>query len=383
VWGDHSVSQPRTPDGRYASNVTVGSIVAAAVVAIAAAVGVGAEGAAVGAGTTTTAAANVPSLSAPARVARGKQKSGTTQRRLVTSGLRSDLRAEADSGSCAADAREEVREFLTTHPCESVYRAMFEVRRGDVAAVVAVAWIEMVQESDATELKALVDRPGDRERQPVATSSRPGGGGGRGSRLRLASAWTPGRHGGGPARGGHRLTTRSRADRRRGRRHRQPAGIATAPTRRSSCPPHRTLGRLRPHQPRQPDPVVPASPPGDPPRALADRHDRRPPVVHPTMVDRPRTTTETRRKISRGLLSRPENASRTEASRTTDAHPRPRLSAAARSAPVRSGCSRAARARTSPSEVRRSRAAPDHPDQRARSGHMQAIQACGTPLRST
>jgi hypothetical protein len=160
VWGDHSVSQPRTPDGRYASNVTVGSIVAAAVVAIAAAVGVGAEGAAVGAGTTTTAAANVPSLSAPARVARGKQKSGTTQRRLVTSGLRSDLRAEADSGSCAADAREEVREFLTTHPCESVYRAMFEVRRGDVAAVVAVAWIEMVQESDATELKALVDRPG-------------------------------------------------------------------------------------------------------------------------------------------------------------------------------------------------------------------------------
>lgn len=136
MWGDHSVSQPRTPDGRYASKVTLGSILAAAVVAIAAAVGVGAEGAAV------------------------KQKSGNTQRRLVASGLRSALRAEADSGSCAADARGEVREFLATHPCESVYRALFEVRRGDVAAVVAVAWIEMVQESDATELKALVDRPG-------------------------------------------------------------------------------------------------------------------------------------------------------------------------------------------------------------------------------
>lgn len=136
MWGDHSVSQPRTPDGRYASKVTLGSILAAAVVAIAAAVGVGAEGAAV------------------------KQKSGNTQRRLVASGLRSALRAEADSGSCAADARGEVREFLATHPCESVYRALLEVRRGDVAAVVAVAWIEMVQESDATELKALVDRPG-------------------------------------------------------------------------------------------------------------------------------------------------------------------------------------------------------------------------------
>jgi hypothetical protein len=103
---------------------------------------------------------NTPSLSGPVRVTRGKQKSGGLQRRLVSSGLRPELQVEGDSESCAADARGDVREFLETHPCESVYRALFEVRRGQVAALVAVAWIEMVEEPDATELKALVDRPG-------------------------------------------------------------------------------------------------------------------------------------------------------------------------------------------------------------------------------
>lgn len=106
------------------------------------------------------AGANSPSVTASTRLARGKQKSSRTQRNLAARGLRSSLETEQDSDTCADDARGHVREFLETHPCEAVYRALFQVHRGDVAAVVAVAWIEMAELDDATELKALVDRPG-------------------------------------------------------------------------------------------------------------------------------------------------------------------------------------------------------------------------------
>ncbi|MEJ2862078.1 hypothetical protein [Actinomycetospora flava] len=161
------MDQPRDDKGRFASKVGIPSILVAGVVGISAAVGVGAEGASLGAGAGPTVGANSPSISASTRLARGKQKSTRTQRNLVTSGLRSSLRAEADSDTCADDARGQVREFLATHPCESVYRSLFEVRRGDVAAVVAVAWIEMVELHDATELKALVDRPGTGNINPL------------------------------------------------------------------------------------------------------------------------------------------------------------------------------------------------------------------------
>ncbi|WP_345381018.1 hypothetical protein [Actinomycetospora straminea] len=154
------MTQPRDDRGRYTYKVGVGSVLAAGVIGIAAAVSVGAEGAGAGSTASTVLRGNAPSVSAPARAARGQQRSARIQRQLIRSGLRPSLQAEADSGSCAADARGQVREFLATHPCEAVYRGLVEVHRGPVAAVVAVAWIEMVELDDATELKALVDRPG-------------------------------------------------------------------------------------------------------------------------------------------------------------------------------------------------------------------------------
>jgi hypothetical protein len=160
--GGATLNQPRNPDGTFARKFGVGSLITAIVLGLGAAVGAGVEGAGVatGSGASAIAEAGAPRLSLPARTARGKQRTTSTQTRLAVRGVRADLQNEQDSGSCADDARGEVQDFLATHPCESVYRALYEVRRGDVAALVAVAWIEMVEPDDATELKALVDRPG-------------------------------------------------------------------------------------------------------------------------------------------------------------------------------------------------------------------------------
>lgn len=152
------MTQPRDDKGRYASKF--GLIFAAGALGVVAAVGVGPGASGVGASAEGVASADTPTLSVQARTVKGKQRTGRAQRSLATRGLRGELRAQADSGSCAADARGQVREFLATHPCRSVYRALFEVRQDNTAALVAVAWVEMVDVRDATALKTLVDQPG-------------------------------------------------------------------------------------------------------------------------------------------------------------------------------------------------------------------------------
>lgn len=164
----------RDPKGRFAPKF--GVVLTVGVIGLGAAVTAGTGGmeGAVGA-TSAGAVSDAPSLSVQARSTRGSRRSGQTRQRLVNRGLRGELKAERDSGSCSADARGQVREFLMTHRCESVYRSSFVVRRGDLAAVVAVAWIDMAEVDDATALKALVDRPstGNVNQLPLPVGQRP------------------------------------------------------------------------------------------------------------------------------------------------------------------------------------------------------------------
>lgn len=152
------MAQPRDSRGRYAS--TFGVVVTVSALGVALTAGAGAEGGGVSAAAGGVAGADTPTLSVEARAVRGKQRSERAQRSLAARGLREELRVQRDSSSCAADARGQVREFLATHRCKSVYRALLEVQQGSTAAVVAVAWVEMVEVRDATTLKTLVDEPG-------------------------------------------------------------------------------------------------------------------------------------------------------------------------------------------------------------------------------
>lgn len=152
------MAQPRDSRGRFAS--TFGVVVTVSALGVALAVGAGAEGGGVGAAAGAAAGVDTPTLSVEARAVRGKQRSERAERSLAARGLREELRVQRDSGSCAADARGQVRDFLATHRCQSVYWALLEVQQGETAAVVAIAWVEMVEPRDATALKTLVDEPG-------------------------------------------------------------------------------------------------------------------------------------------------------------------------------------------------------------------------------
>jgi hypothetical protein len=151
------MSQPRDDKGRFAPKA--GGLVLAIVIGTSVAVGIGtgAGGAGAGAATRST---DAPTPSVQQRSARGKQRAGRVQRGLATRGLKATLKAERDSTSCTADAYGQVREFLATHQCESIYRSLLEVRNDGVAVLVAVAWVDMTRLDDATQLKEIVDRPG-------------------------------------------------------------------------------------------------------------------------------------------------------------------------------------------------------------------------------
>jgi hypothetical protein len=163
----------RDSRGRFAPKF--GVVLTVSVIGVSLAVATGSSGAGIGGAAGAGAVADAPSLSVQARSTRGNRRSERTRQSLLTRGIRGEVRAQRDSTSCSADARGQVREFLATHRCESVYRASFVVRKGNVAGVVAVAWIDMAEVDDATALKALVDRPGtgNVNQLPLPPSQRP------------------------------------------------------------------------------------------------------------------------------------------------------------------------------------------------------------------
>ncbi|MEJ8277435.1 hypothetical protein [Pseudonocardia spirodelae] len=80
------------------------------------------------------------------------------QVRLTSAGLRVTGRIVDDAADCAAHSYGRVREFFRDHPCASLRRAQFEVRdrNGDVA-LVPIAWVDMLTETEARQLKTLMD----------------------------------------------------------------------------------------------------------------------------------------------------------------------------------------------------------------------------------
>jgi hypothetical protein len=81
--------------------------------------------------------------------------------RLERRGLRIRARHETADIDCAAHSYGEVQQWFREHPCQAMYRALFEVDDGRSGlALVAVAWVDMPDVAGAMEFTQLVDRHG-------------------------------------------------------------------------------------------------------------------------------------------------------------------------------------------------------------------------------
>lgn len=81
--------------------------------------------------------------------------------RLSGRGVRATARLSDDGPDCATNSYGQVREFFEEHPCTALHRSVVEVRdrEGDVV-LVPIASVEMPDEGQARDLKALLDSPG-------------------------------------------------------------------------------------------------------------------------------------------------------------------------------------------------------------------------------
>jgi len=81
--------------------------------------------------------------------------------RLKNAGLQTSGQVQHDGSTCADHAYGTVQTFFREHPCAGLYRAQLQVRdaAGDVV-LLAVSWVRMGDEPDATAYHKLVDSPG-------------------------------------------------------------------------------------------------------------------------------------------------------------------------------------------------------------------------------
>ena len=80
--------------------------------------------------------------------------------RLRRRGLRVNYTDQLDT-NCAAHAHGQVAQFLREHPCVAMYRTLLVItERGQGTVLMAVARVQMLDETTATALKELLDRPG-------------------------------------------------------------------------------------------------------------------------------------------------------------------------------------------------------------------------------
>nr|WP_062395931.1 hypothetical protein [Pseudonocardia sp. AL041005-10] len=85
-----------------------------------------------------------------ARTVTKLERHGRTVRRLD----------EAFDQDCARQSYGQVQDYLRANPCEGLGRALFEVTEDGITVVVAVAVVDMPDETDARELHRLVDTHG-------------------------------------------------------------------------------------------------------------------------------------------------------------------------------------------------------------------------------
>jgi hypothetical protein len=82
------------------------------------------------------------------------------------------LTARADD-DCAAHATGRVREFFRQHPCEALFRALFEVRDGRRGVVrVAVASVDLPDADLARQYQELIDGEGTGTVRPLTRNGR-------------------------------------------------------------------------------------------------------------------------------------------------------------------------------------------------------------------
>jgi len=81
--------------------------------------------------------------------------------RLEAQGLHIEQSSSDSDDDCAAHSYGQVAGYFADHPCAGLERAWYEVGDDEGnTAIVSVAWVEMPGPDSATELEALVDRPG-------------------------------------------------------------------------------------------------------------------------------------------------------------------------------------------------------------------------------
>ncbi len=139
-------------------------VVVAVTVTLALAAGSAGAVTAVGASdvTVTVNTARAASGSKGSARSRGRDQSGQdVLRRLERRGLRVERRTESFSTDCAAHSYGQVQDFFQAHPCDALFRGLYEVHgAGGSRVLVAVAWVDMPDVAEAIEFKNLVDRWG-------------------------------------------------------------------------------------------------------------------------------------------------------------------------------------------------------------------------------
>jgi len=89
------------------------------------------------------------------------KNSDAAQARIVRQGVRLSAKVTDDSADCVTNSYGQLQDFFRRSPCTALHRAYFELRdQQSDAAIVAVSWVEMPDESSAQALKQLMDTSG-------------------------------------------------------------------------------------------------------------------------------------------------------------------------------------------------------------------------------
>lgn len=136
-----------------------GLIVAGALVVVLGAGGAGAAGSLASSAASGSSAGS--SSSSGGRSSTKAKDADTVTARLTARGIKARANLSDGPNDCAAHSYGQVHDYLVEHPCRALLRSLIEVydSRGDVA-LVAVASVEMPNEEQARELRALMDSPG-------------------------------------------------------------------------------------------------------------------------------------------------------------------------------------------------------------------------------
>ncbi len=143
------MAQPRDSKGRWTKG---GGGLAAVLVAVVLGAGV----------TGTSGLGSSAARSGTPNNAKAKDRSAArVVLRLEQRGLEVQQRQVSAGTDCAARSYGQVQVFFRQQPCTNLFRALFDVRdaQGDTA-VVAVAWVDMPDASQAGQFQRLVDESG-------------------------------------------------------------------------------------------------------------------------------------------------------------------------------------------------------------------------------